>query len=64
MNSGMKQLIIAIDGPAGSGKSSVGKMLAERLGYIHLSTGLFYRALGWKAQQAAIRFDDIPALTH
>jgi len=63
MNSGMKKLIIAIDGPAGSGKSSVGKMLAERLGYIHLSTGLFYRALGWKAQQAVIRFDDIPAIT-
>jgi cytidylate kinase len=63
MNSGMKQLIIAIDGPAGSGKSTIGKMLAARLGYIHLSTGLFYRALGWKAQQAAIPLDDIPAIT-
>ncbi len=58
-----KKIIIAIDGPAGSGKSSVGEMLAQRLGYIHLSTGLIYRAIGWKADQADIRFDDIPAMT-
>ena len=58
----MKKLIIAIDGPAGSGKSTIGKMLAERLGYIHLSTGAIYRAIGWKAQQAGIPFTDLPAL--
>jgi cytidylate kinase len=58
-----KKLVIAIDGPAGSGKSSVGEMLAERLGYIHLSTGAIYRAIGWKADKEAIRFDDIPAMT-
>ena len=58
----MKKLIIAIDGPAGSGKSTIGKMLAERLGYIHLSTGAIYRAIGWKAQQAGISFTDLPAL--
>ena len=58
-----KGLIIAIDGPAGSGKSTVGSMLAERLGYIHLSTGAIYRAIGWKACQAGIRFDDIPAMS-
>jgi cytidylate kinase len=58
----MKKLIIAIDGPAGSGKSSVGKMLAERLGYVHLSTGTFYRGIGWKAHKEGIRFDDIPAM--
>jgi cytidylate kinase len=59
----MKKLVIAIDGPAGSGKSSVGEMLAERLEYIHLSTGSIYRAIGWKADKEGIRFDDIPAMT-
>ncbi len=57
-----KKLIIAIDGPAGSGKSSIGDMLAERLGYVHLSTGAIYRALGWKADARGIDFSDIPAL--
>jgi len=55
-------LIIAIDGPAGSGKSSIGGMLADRLGYLHLSTGAIYRAIGWKAYQAGIAFEDIPAM--
>lgn len=58
-----KRLIIAIDGPAGSGKSTVGDLLAERLGYLHLSTGAIYRAIGWKVREAGIRFDDIPAIT-
>ena len=56
------KLIIAIDGPAGSGKSFIGDQLADRLGYVHLSTGSIYRALGWKAQQAGILLRDIPAL--
>ena len=59
----MKKLIIAIDGPAGSGKSTIGKMLAARLGYIHLSTGAIYRALGWKANKEDIQLTDLPALT-
>ena len=58
----MKRLIIAIDGPAGSGKSSIGDMLAERLGYVHISTGSIYRAIGWKAHQRGIPFADVPAL--
>ena len=58
----MKKLIIAIDGPAGSGKSSIGDMLAERLGYAHISTGSIYRAIGWKAHQRGIPFADVPAL--
>ena len=57
-----KKIIIAIDGPAGSGKSSVGDMLAKRLGYIHLSTGAIYRAIGWKANKQRIQFSDIPAM--
>ncbi len=58
----MKKVIIAIDGPAGSGKSSIGDMLAEQLKYIHISTGVFYRAVGWKADKQGVRFTDIPAL--
>ena len=58
----IRKLIIAIDGPAGSGKSSIGDMLAEGLGYIHLSTGLIYRAIGWKANKAGIAFTNIPEM--
>lgn len=58
-----KTLIIAIDGPAGSGKSTIGKMVAERLGYVHLSTGAMYRAIGWKAQQEGIGVENISGLT-
>jgi cytidylate kinase len=41
-------VIIAIDGPAGVGKSSVAKLLAARLGYLYLDTGALYRAIAWK----------------
>lgn len=41
-------MIIAIDGPAGVGKSTVAKLLAARLGYLYLDTGALYRALAWK----------------
>ncbi|MFN4150882.1 MAG: (d)CMP kinase, partial [Candidatus Sericytochromatia bacterium] len=42
-------MIIAIDGPAGAGKSSVAKEFAKRSGYIYIDTGAMYRALTWKA---------------
>lgn len=42
-------MIIAIDGPAGVGKSTVAKLLAARLGYLYLDTGALYRAVAWKA---------------
>jgi len=42
-------LIIAIDGPVGSGKSTVARRVAELLGYTHLDSGAMYRAVGWKA---------------
>ncbi len=41
--------IIAIDGPAASGKSTIGRLLAEQLGYIYLDTGVMYRAVTWAA---------------
>ncbi len=43
----MRRLVITIDGPAASGKSSISGLLAEKLGINHLSTGIFYRALAY-----------------
>lgn len=48
-------MIIAIDGPAGVGKSTVAKLLASRLGYLYLDTGALYRAVAWKTLQLRIR---------
>ena len=42
-------MIVAIDGPAGAGKSTVARRLAERLGFRYLDTGAMYRALTWLA---------------
>ncbi len=47
-------MIIAIDGPAGVGKSTVAKLLAARLGYLYLDTGALYRAVAWKALRAKV----------
>lgn len=55
-------MIVAIDGPAGAGKSSVARALAARLGFRYLDTGAMYRALTWLAQQRGIALDDVPAL--
>lgn len=46
-----KKLIIAIDGPAGAGKSTVAKVVAEKLGYTYIDTGAMYRAIAWKCLQ-------------
>ncbi len=44
-----KNISIAIDGPAGSGKSTIADMLAKRLSFVHMDTGAMYRAIGYKA---------------
>src|SRR2546421_3150824 len=53
---------IAIDGPAGSGKSTIGEQLARRLGYLYIDTGAMYRALTWLAIKEDININDGPAL--
>jgi cytidylate kinase len=45
--------VVAIDGPVGVGKSSVSRLLAERLGFLHLDTGAMYRAVAWKVTRHA-----------
>lgn len=55
-------LIITIDGPAGAGKSTLGELLARRLGYLYFDTGVMYRALAWAALQQALDLDDALAL--
>jgi cytidylate kinase len=53
-----RRLIIAIDGPAGSGKSTTARLLAKRLGYTYLDTGAFYRALTLKVLENEISPED------
>jgi len=55
--------IIAIDGPAASGKSTLAKRLAEYLGYLYFDTGVMYRAITWVALDRNISLDDEPAVT-
>jgi CMP/dCMP kinase len=57
------RLIIAIDGPAGAGKSTAARQLARRLGYLFVSTGAMYRAIGWKVIQHGIPLDDIETVS-
>lgn len=53
---------IAIDGPAGAGKSTLAKALARELGYIYIDTGAMYRALTWKALQQGMDLGDVSHL--
>ena len=55
-------MIVAIDGPAGAGKSTVARGLATRLGFRYLDTGAMYRALTWAALADGVDLEDGPAL--
>src|SRR3989337_3777473 len=50
--------VIAIDGPAGSGKSTVSRLVAEKLGFIYIDTGAMYRAVAVKAYEEGIDIED------
>lgn len=58
----MRNAVIAIDGPAGSGKSSVSRRIAARLGLRYLDTGAMYRAMTWAVLDAGIDVNDADAV--
>lgn len=54
----MKKLVVAIDGPAGAGKSTVAQLAAKELGYTYIDTGAMYRAVAWKVLQQGGKITD------
>ena len=62
MSQGEDHVVVTIDGPAGSGKSTAARLVAERLGYTLLDSGAIYRALALTAGERAISLDDGEAL--
>jgi CMP/dCMP kinase len=55
-------VVIAVDGPAGAGKSAVGRRVAAALGLPFVDSGLFYRAVAWLAHEDGVAADDVPGL--
>ena len=53
----MKKIVVAIDGPAGAGKSTIAKLVAEKLGYAYIDTGAMYRSVALKFLQTGKDFD-------
>lgn len=53
-----RRLIITIDGPAGAGKSTVARRLAQSLGYLYLDSGALYRAVAWQARRSGVNLED------
>ena len=56
-------LVIAIDGPAASGKSTTAKLVAQKLGYLYIDTGAMYRAVALKAAREGVPLDDPAAIS-
>ncbi len=54
----MKKIVVAIDGPAGAGKSTIAKLVAEKLHYAYIDTGAMYRSVAWKFLQTGKAFDE------
>jgi CMP/dCMP kinase len=59
----LREITIAIDGPAASGKSTVGEHVARKMDYIYLDTGVMYRAVTWAALDRSIRIEDDAAIS-
>jgi len=57
-----KRAVITVDGLAGAGKTALAQMLAERIGFVHLKSGLLYRAVGFLALKERVDFNDASAL--
>ena len=55
--SAKRKPVIAIDGPAGAGKSTIARALAEKLGYVYVDTGAMYRAVAWRALKEKVSLD-------
>jgi len=55
-------IVIAIDGPAGAGKSTIAKAVAKKLGFLYIDTGALYRALTVKVQRNNVKLQDTPAI--
>lgn len=53
----MKKIVVAIDGPAGAGKSTIAKLVAGQIGYAYIDTGAMYRSVTWKWLQTGMEFD-------
>jgi len=60
----IRNIIVAIDGPAGSGKSTTAKLLADKLGFVYLDTGAMYRSVALAAVKKNIDLKDEEAVTH